>query len=81
MTEQNPSFWYHSEYGLGLLIWRLPCGRVAIGHDGSLPGFRTFMVTTIDGARRVQFSENVLFNDPSGAHWLAEYGVMTTALC
>lgn len=71
----------HSEYGLGLLTWQLPCGRVAIGHDGRLPGFRTFMASTLNGDRRVQFSENTRMVEPTPAHWLAEFRVITSALC
>jgi D-alanyl-D-alanine carboxypeptidase len=37
------------DYGLGIREYPLPCGGVAWGHGGNIPGFDTFTVATQDG--------------------------------
>jgi D-alanyl-D-alanine carboxypeptidase len=37
------------DYGLGIREYPLPCGGVAWGHGGNIPGFDTFTVATRDG--------------------------------
>ncbi|GAB3432842.1 serine hydrolase domain-containing protein [Actinophytocola sediminis] len=37
------------DYGLGLRKYPLPCGGVAWGHGGNLPGYDTFTAATEDG--------------------------------
>ncbi|HVX45747.1 MAG TPA: serine hydrolase domain-containing protein, partial [Mycobacteriales bacterium] len=44
-------------YGLGL-IGAEACGSTVWGHDGSVPGYRTFSFSTADGSRQITVSVN-----------------------
>jgi D-alanyl-D-alanine carboxypeptidase len=46
------------DYGLGLVRLESPCGRIE-GHDGSIPGYRAFALTTADGRRQVALVANL----------------------
>jgi D-alanyl-D-alanine carboxypeptidase len=54
-------------YGLGLMRLRLPCG-VAWGHNGGIAGYRTWALSSKDGARDVVLLANL------GEDSLAEKG-------
>jgi D-alanyl-D-alanine carboxypeptidase len=45
-------------YGLGLLVIDTPLGRL-VGHDGAIPGFFNFVVSTADGRRQLGIMMNV----------------------
>jgi D-alanyl-D-alanine carboxypeptidase len=45
-------------YGLGLLVIDTPLGRL-VGHDGAIPGFFNFVVSTADGRRQLGIMVNV----------------------
>jgi D-alanyl-D-alanine carboxypeptidase len=47
-------------YGLGLIVIDTPSGRV-LGHDGSIPGFLNFVLSTEDGRRQVGLMMNAQF--------------------
>ncbi|MGI5340659.1 serine hydrolase domain-containing protein [Streptomyces sp. CA-181903] len=47
----------HAPYGLGLDRLPLPCGGVAFGHMGGVPGYLSFSAATSDG-RRVSLMTN-----------------------
>lgn len=43
-------------YGLGLYEAPLPCGRSVWGHDGGIPGYATFVMSTEDATTRLEMS-------------------------
>jgi D-alanyl-D-alanine carboxypeptidase len=47
-------------YGLGLLVFQAPSGRL-IGHDGAIPGFYNIVLNTEDGRRQLGVMINELF--------------------
>jgi hypothetical protein len=46
-------------YGLGLLVFETPSGRL-IGHDGATPGFLNIVMSTEDGRRQLGVMINEL---------------------
>ncbi|CAM3899533.1 serine hydrolase domain-containing protein [Nocardiopsis rhodophaea] len=65
-------------YGLGLSKHSLPCGGVAWGHNGGVPGYHTYTLVTEDG-RHASAVTNVYFltNNPG----VQLTNLMDTALC
>ncbi|WP_344882039.1 serine hydrolase domain-containing protein [Allokutzneria multivorans] len=47
------------EYGLGLNVYALPCGRIW-GHDGAVWGMGTFSGSTEDGGRQLSVGTNLM---------------------
>lgn len=47
-----------SRYGLGIFAYDLPCGT-AWGHEGDVPGYHDWVVTSEDGSRQVAVMVNV----------------------
>lgn len=45
-------------YGLGMMSVRLSCGISVYGHNGTVPGFGTLLLSTRDGGRRLALSIN-----------------------
>jgi D-alanyl-D-alanine carboxypeptidase len=41
-------------YGLGLMAIPLPCGITVYGHEGGVPGYSSFALSTLDGSRRAE---------------------------
>ncbi|MFF0967038.1 serine hydrolase domain-containing protein [Streptomyces sp. NPDC003703] len=54
-------------YGLGLLSRPLPCGGLAWGHGGTIPGYQTFGGTTDDG-RAVNVTVTTIADDDAAQH-------------
>jgi D-alanyl-D-alanine carboxypeptidase len=53
-------------WGLGLLVVDTPAGRL-VGHDGAIPGFYNFVVSTEDGRRQAGVMVNVWPRPPAVA--------------
>ncbi|MFE4520401.1 serine hydrolase domain-containing protein [Kitasatospora sp. NPDC056783] len=65
-------------YGLGIARYSLPCGGVAWGHDGEVPGYYTETLVTEDGRHAsVVTNAHLATNPPVGQM----YGVLNAALC
>jgi D-alanyl-D-alanine carboxypeptidase len=65
-------------YGLGLASTRLPCS-IVWGHDGSVPGFVTFALSSGNGRRQVVLSLNTDSVSDEGAEIVNR--VLTAAYC
>lgn len=50
------------DYGLGLREYNLPCGDVAWGHGGNMPGYDTFTAATKDGRSAFAIANGHLTN-------------------
>jgi D-alanyl-D-alanine carboxypeptidase len=68
------------EYGLGLFRIQLPCGT-AWGHNGSIFGYETWVMSTEDGRSQVALSYNPLFTPDGGDTFDAAVAFLLTALC
>jgi D-alanyl-D-alanine carboxypeptidase len=51
MQTANP---FTRSYGLGLQLIPLPCGITVYGHEGGVPGYSSFALSTLDGSRRAE---------------------------
>lgn len=47
-------------YGLGLIVFETPAGRV-LCHDGAIPGYHDVVLSTEDGSRQVGMMMNAEF--------------------
>ncbi|WP_052269990.1 MULTISPECIES: serine hydrolase domain-containing protein [Streptomyces] len=65
-------------YGLGLLRHNLPCGGVAWGHDGAIPGYYTETLVTTDGRHASVVTNAYLATNPPVQQM---YSLLDTALC
>lgn len=65
-------------YGLGLARTELPCGAVTWGHDGSIPGYATVVMSTRDTGRRLEVSATTA-SELGGVEGLPE--LLAEALC
>ncbi|MFE2286355.1 serine hydrolase domain-containing protein [Streptomyces sp. NPDC059443] len=65
-------------YGLGVARYDLPCGGVAWGHDGGVPGFHSETLVTADGRHASVVSNAYLATNPPVAQM---YNLLGTALC
>jgi D-alanyl-D-alanine carboxypeptidase len=50
---ETPDPFTHS-YGLGLQVLSMPCGITGYGHEGGIFGYSDLVLSTLDGARRVE---------------------------
>ncbi|MCC3766926.1 serine hydrolase [Streptomyces sp. UNOC14_S4] len=65
-------------YGLGLIRHTLPCGGVAWGHDGMVPGYYTETLVTEDGRHASVVTNAHLTTNPPVAQM---YNLLDKALC
>ncbi|MCK7625910.1 beta-lactamase family protein [Streptomyces sp. RS10V-4] len=70
----------HAPYGLGLDRLPLPCGGVAFGHLGGVPGYLSFPAATADG-RHVSLMTNSEASLNSEAAIAKASTAASTALC
>ncbi|MBZ4320441.1 serine hydrolase domain-containing protein [Streptomyces huiliensis] len=70
----------HAPYGLGLDRLPLPCGGVAFGHTGGVPGYLSFSAATADG-RRVSLMTNSMASLNSETAIARMTAAASTALC
>ncbi|GAB3980942.1 serine hydrolase domain-containing protein [Plantactinospora veratri] len=52
-------------YGLGIYRLVLPCGTTLWGHDGSIPGYLTYAVSTDDATAQMSLSITPWLGDPT----------------
>ncbi|AHI01156.1 serine hydrolase domain-containing protein [Kutzneria albida] len=74
------------QYGLGLARYRLGPDCVAIGHVGEIPGYKTYLLSTPDGSRRLEISATqgaLDYQDEAGMAKVAaaEGKLVVAALC
>jgi hypothetical protein len=53
-------------YSLGLIVIDTPLGRL-VGHDGAIPGFYNYVLSTVDGRRQLGIMVNVWPTPPAVA--------------
>ncbi|MEV7549406.1 serine hydrolase domain-containing protein [Amycolatopsis sp. NPDC089917] len=75
-----------TQYGLGLARYELGSGCVAVGHVGEIPGYKTYLLSTPDGSRRLEISATqgqFDYQDTAGQRKVAEAEgkLVVTALC
>ena len=68
------------DYGLGLVRLESPCGRIE-GHDGSIPGYRSFALTTADGRRQAALVANLGEGSFTRRTVAAYEGALRVAIC
>jgi D-alanyl-D-alanine carboxypeptidase len=51
METANP---FTRAYGLGLQVIPLPCGITVYGHEGGVPGYSSFALSTLNGSRQAE---------------------------
>jgi D-alanyl-D-alanine carboxypeptidase len=75
-------------YGLGLAVFDAgpACGGVFYGHDGGLPGYLSYMLSTSDRGKRIELSVTLGaldVGDPQAVQrfFIALNGVVAAALC
>src|SRR5205807_6706389 len=61
---ETPDPFTHA-YGLGLQIIQLPCGVTSYGHEGGIYGYGDFVLSTLDGSKRVEVVGTTA-NGPTG---------------
>ncbi|EMD28591.1 serine hydrolase domain-containing protein [Amycolatopsis azurea] len=74
------------QYGLGLARYQLGPDCVAVGHIGEIPGYKTYLLSTPDGSRRLEISTTqgaLDYQDEAQQTKIerAEVKLVVTALC
>ncbi|WP_039795235.1 serine hydrolase domain-containing protein [Amycolatopsis alba] len=74
------------QYGLGLAQYRLAPDCVVVGHVGEIPGYKTYLLSTPDGSRRLELSATqgaLDYQDKAGQEKVekAEGKLVVAALC
>lgn len=62
---ETPNPFTH-DYGIGMQILTMPCGITVYGHEGGIYGYSDFVLSTLDGSRRVEAMVTTA-NGPTGA--------------